>query len=78
VIDDMGGLYSHASEAFRAGERAGRYDYWRSLVSVLSFVSLKYEKQNGDLATQGFHVAEECIRAAGELRERCDNEKTII
>ena len=78
MIDDMEGLYSHASEAFRAGIWSGRDDYHRSLISVLSWISVKYERQQGDLATKGFHVAEECCKAVIKLKATIDNERVLV
>jgi len=78
MIDDMHGIYTHASEAYKAGERAGRWDYWRSLRGVLGWISVKYEKDQSELGTRGFHVAEECMAAARELREKIDAERQTV
>jgi hypothetical protein len=83
MIDDMGGLYSHASEVFAAGQRRGRDDYYRALQPALSAISVEQESGpvNGPeekVATRGFHVAEACCKAARELKERMDDKKKTV
>lgn len=83
IIDDMGGIYSHASEAFAAGQRRGRDDYFRALQPALSKISVEQEAGpvNGPdekVATRGFHVAEACSKAARELKEQFDAHKKTV
>jgi len=83
IIDDMGGIYSHASEAFEAGRRRGRDDYYRVLQPALSKISVEQESgpvsgPDEKIATRGFHVAEACSKAARELKERLDAPKKIV
>jgi hypothetical protein len=68
MIDDMEGLFSHASEAYRAGKRTGIDEFFRNVQGRLGQISVKYEQQQGDLATRGFHVAQECAKAVGDLK----------
>jgi len=75
VIDDMEGLYSHASEAFREGRRRGREDFVNSAMRKLSQVSLSYE-QAGD--TSGFRAAEECCKTVRQLATAFDTERKTL
>lgn len=72
MIDDMEGLFTHASEAYRAGKRSGRDDYYRVLQDELRRISVEQEKQTDDLATRGFHVAQACCKAASDLKIKMD------
>lgn len=78
MIDDMQGLYSHASEVYRAGQRSGRDDFYRGIQTLLGQISVKYEKQQGDLATRGFHVAQECAKAVSDLKARLDDARKTV
>lgn len=83
IVDDMGGIYSHASEAFAAGKRAGRDEFFRAGQYALSSISVKYESgpvsgPDEALATRGFHVAEECCKALRETKERFDAAKKTV
>jgi hypothetical protein len=60
MIDDMGGLYSHASEAYRAGRRAGQDDFYRAARSATSEISSKHGTAG---SVEKFHAAEECCAA---------------
>lgn len=83
MIDDMEGLYSHASEAFRAGKVSGRDELYRAIQGVLGRISVKYESgpvsgPDEPLATRGFHVAEECCKAAREVKELFDKARQTV
>lgn len=69
MIDDMGGLYTHASEAYRAGKQTGRDDFYRAVRSALSQLSVKHERATDPAA---FHVAEEACRILREAKDRFD------
>lgn len=62
--DDMQGLYATASEAFRAGDKAGAYSALQAVRAQLSFISAKYER---DADPAKFHCAEECCEAVMEM-----------
>jgi hypothetical protein len=83
IIDDMGGIYSHASEAFAAGQHRGRDDYYRALQPVLSKISVEQESgpvsgPDEKVVTRGFHVAEACSKVARKLKERLDAQKKTV
>jgi hypothetical protein len=83
MIDDMQGLYSHASDVFRAGQVSGRDEFYRALQAVLGRISVKYESgavsgPDEPLATRGFHVAEECCKAAREVKELFDKARHTV
>lgn len=83
IIDDMGGLHSHASEAFAAGKRAGRDEYYRALITALGGISVVQESGpvNGaeeKIATRGFHVAEACCKAARDIKKVMDDQKKTV
>jgi hypothetical protein len=69
VIDDMQGLFSHASDAYRAGKREGRDELFRSAMQMLSGISSKYETIGH---VKSFEVAEECCRALQHMKARLD------
>jgi hypothetical protein len=77
ITDDMEGIFSSVNEAYQAGKKAGRDEYWRALNTHLASISVKYEQgavsgPEEPLATRGFHVSQECLKAARELKERFD------
>lgn len=80
MIDDMQGLYSHASEAFRAGQRSGRDEFFRTAQAALGSISAKHERgtigASEELTTARFHVAEECCKAVSEVRDALDKPRT--
>lgn len=78
IIDDMGGLYSHASEVFRAGKRDGRDEFFIAANAALSSLSVEQERQQGDVATRGFHVAEACCKALTRLKTHFDNRRRTL
>lgn len=83
LIDDLGGLYSHASEAFKAGERRGRDDFFRLAQVALGQISAKHGSGpvNGPealLTTRGFHVAEECGHALRKLKDAFDSRRETV
>jgi hypothetical protein len=80
MIDDMQGLYSHTSDAFRAGKVAGRDEFYRAVLTVLSMISVKHESGPPDsaMATTGFLVAEECCKAARDVKEHFDKQRTTL
>ena len=83
MIDDMQGLYTHASEAFRAGQASGRDELYRTAQGVLGRISVKYESEavsgpGEPLATRGFHVAQECARALRETKELLDTRRRAV
>lgn len=80
MIDDMGGLHTHASEAFRAGKVSGRDEFFRAVLTLLGQISAEQESGpvNGSeeaVATRGFHVAEACCKAVREVKEFLDSRK---
>jgi hypothetical protein len=75
MIDDMEGLYSHASDAYRAGKRAGRDDFYRKVMTLLGRISVKHETAKN---VPGFHAAEECCKAVVEAREAADAPQKIV
>lgn len=80
MVDDMGGLYTHASDAYRDGKRAGRDDFFRAVISALQTISISQEKMppSDDLATRGFHIAQECCKAVVELKGTFDKERRTL
>ena len=75
MIDDMEGLYTHASEAFRAGQRAGVDDFFRGAQMLLSAISVAHESEENPVA---FHVAEECCKALRELKDRYEKRRMTV
>lgn len=75
MIDDMQRLFSHASEAFRAGKRSGLEEMGRLGLQALSQVSVAHES-TADPAK--FHAAEECCKAFRETRDALLNRKEIV
>ena len=83
IVDDMGGLYTHASEAHKAGQRSGRDEFYRAIQAALSKISVEQEKgpANGPeaaISTRGFHVAEACCKAVSDLKEKFDHQKKVV
>lgn len=83
MIDDMDGLYSHASEAYRAGKVAGRDELFRASIGALGAVSAKHEKGSssgleGQLVTERFHVAEECCATVRKIRDALDARRETV
>lgn len=80
MIDDMQGLYSHASEAFRAGQRSGRDEFFRVANGALGLISAKHERgtigASEEMTTARFHVAEECCKALGDVQDALDKPRT--
>lgn len=74
MIDDMQGLHSHASDAYRAGIREGREEFFRSALAMLSGISSKWETAGDD---KGFQTAEECCRALRHIKSQLDAPKTV-
>jgi hypothetical protein len=62
MIDDMQGLFSHASEAHRAGQIYGRDELFKAVLTSLGRLSATYEKGGN---VEGFRAAE---AACGVLR----------
>lgn len=74
MIDDMQGLYSHTSDAYRAGKREGRDEFWRHALEMLSGISSKYETIGH---VKSFDVAEECCRALQHIKAKLDAPKIV-
>jgi hypothetical protein len=72
MIDDMQGLFSHASEAYRAGMIEGRRRVYEAASLAVSRVGSKYET-GGDAGA--FRAAEECSAALREAKEEADRPK---
>ena len=75
MIDDMSGLYSHASDAYRAGKKTGRDELKRAVGLALSRISVKYEKSG---SAEQFHVAEECCKALREIAAELEKPQHAI
>ncbi len=75
VIDDMSGLYTHASEAYRAGKVAGRDEFYRSVRVSLATLSVKHERGEDPAA---FHTAEEACAILRELKTAFDARKETL
>lgn len=78
MIDDMQGLFSHASDALRAGRRDGRQDFFAAALDELRKISVEQEQQQGEIATRGFHVAQACCGALVRLKESFDSQRKTI
>lgn len=72
IVDDMQGLYSHASDVYRAGQSAGRQKFFDRVSLVLSRISVKYEVKG---TPEQFHVAEECCGALRATKIEADKPK---
>ncbi len=59
MIDDMYGLYPTAQRAYEAGTTNGQNAAFKTVMSVLSAISHKYEVEGN---TKGFHAVEDCCR----------------
>lgn len=75
MIDDMDGLFSHASDAYRAGQRDGREKFYNRLLSVIGFIGVKHEKAN---AVPAFHAIEECTAAIRAEKQAADAPQHIV
>ncbi len=75
VIDDMEGLFSHASDVYRAGRVEGRDSFYRIASAALSMISVAHEKA-GNVA--GFHAAEECCKALLDAKRAADAPKPAV
>lgn len=75
MIDDMGGLYTHASEAYRAGKQTGRDDFYRAIMAELSKLSVKQERTTNAAA---FHVAEMACRIVRLAKDSFDKQKVTL
>ena len=69
MIDDMDGLFTHASEAYRAGKREGRERFFNRVISALGFIGVKHEKANEKAA---FHAVEACTKAVVAAKADAD------
>ena len=83
LIDDMGGFYSHASEAFEAGKVRGRQDFYDSVLDGLKRISVEQESGpvNGPeaiVATRGFHVAQACAGLLVRTKEAFDSRRKTV
>lgn len=83
MIDDMDGLYSHASDAYRAGKSAGLDEFYRNTIGALGAVSAKHEKGpasglDSQLVTERFHVAEECCATVRKIRDALDAPQRMV
>lgn len=78
AIDDMEGLYSHVSDAYRAGLRSGRDELFRLAQIAIGQISVEQEEQVGDIATRGFHVAQSCAKAVAELKTALDERRKTV
>lgn len=78
MIDDMSGLFSHASDAHRAGVRAGRQEMYDATMPTLARIGVEQEKDMSEFGTRGFHVAQACCKALRELKEKFDAQKQKI
>ena len=74
MIDDMQGIYSHVSDAYRAGQREGREEFFRHALAMLSGISSKWETARKD---DSFATAEECCRALRHIKAKLDAPKTV-
>lgn len=74
MVDDMQGLFSHASDAYRAGQREGRDEFYRNALAMLSGISSKWETAG---KVESFHTAEECCRALRHIKAKLDAPKTV-
>ena len=74
AIDDMQGLFSHVSDAYRAGEREGRDLFYKHLISALGHIGVAHEKA-GNVAA--FHAVEECTAAMVSAKQAADAPKTV-
>ncbi len=74
MIDDMQGLHSHASDAYRAGKSEGRDDTFRLLQIELVRISVSHEKTGN---VEGFKAAQECAKAMFDLKARMSAPKTV-
>jgi hypothetical protein len=72
MIDDMHGLYSHTSDAYRAGKRTERQDFFDAMMNIILAISVKHETAGNDAA---FHAVQECGKALRELKAHCDAPK---
>ena len=72
MIDDMHGLYSHASDAYRAGKIEGRDLFYRSAMLALSKISVEHEKAGN---VPAFHAAESAYKALRDAKAAADAPK---
>jgi hypothetical protein len=65
LIDDMGGLYSHASEAVQDGKRTGRQEMFAAAHAKLSALYSKAEREEVPV----FHAFGEALRALNDAQD---------
>jgi len=75
MIDDMQGLYSHTSDAYRAGQREGRNQFYSRLLTAIGFIGVKHER-SGDVSA--FRAVEECSAAIRQEKEAADAPQKIV
>lgn len=78
IIDDREGLYSHVSDAIRAGDRMGREELYRLISDALMRVSVEQEQDMSELGTRGFHVAQACCGAAKRAFDALQARKKVV
>ena len=71
----MQGLYSHASDAYRAGQREGRNQFYDRLLSAIGFIGVKHERADN---VPAFHAVEECTAAIRRVKEAADAPQKIV
>ena len=72
MIDDMQGLFSHASDAYRAGKIEGRREMYAAAALAVSRIGSRHETAG---SVEAFRTAEECSKALREAKAAADAPK---
>lgn len=75
MIDDMQGLYSHASDAFRAGRARGCNDVLRAVEEIVIRASVRHEAAGSDAA---FHAVQDLAKELRQMGVRLNVPKHAI
>jgi hypothetical protein len=74
MTDDMEGLFSHASDAYRAGQKSGRDELHKAALGSLGFLSNKFE-QAGDVTA--FRAVEAACGVLNDINAELNKPRTL-
>lgn len=74
MTDDMEGLFSHASGAYRAGQKAGRDELFTAAMIALGFLSHGYEKSD---EVEAFRATESACKTLHETNDALNKPRTL-
>ena len=75
MIDDFSGLYSHASDAYCAGRRVGRDDFYNAVILALGRIGMRHASSS---LSAEFHAVGGCTKTIGDLKQAADGPQVAI